>query len=86
MRTLKKRKKNKMDDYKWRTEYYHGNNSTTMDDYLEEHVDDDYEIMMVDGSYAEIKIDGVVYEAHASGDGDSFNHKIEFKEKEKAKC
>lgn len=66
-----------MSDYYWTTEYYHPNNSYTMEDYLTNHLYIDYDIIYVDGSYAEI-IDnnGTVYKLYAGGNGDSYNHKI----------
>lgn len=67
-----------METYYWKTENYHNDNNETMENYLENHIDEDIEILMVDGTYAEIKKNGNKYEVHASGNGDSFNHKIEF--------
>ena len=69
-----------MDDYFWSTDYYHASNTVTMNDYLEYYMDEDFELIFSDGSYAEIDVYGVVYEVHASGD--SFNHRIQFKKKE----
>ena len=68
-----------MDDYIYSTEYYHPNNTFTMDDYLNNYMPADYELLYVDGSYAEIAYQNEVYEVHAGGNGDSFNHKITFK-------
>jgi hypothetical protein len=67
-----------METYYWKTLDYHNDNGETLSDYLDYHLPDDAEILTVDFSYAEIKKDGVIYEVHASGDGDSYNHKIEF--------
>lgn len=35
--------------------------------------------MFCQDSYAEIVVNNVLYEVHASGNGDFFNHKVEFK-------
>ena len=58
------------------TEYYHPNNSFTMDDYLTNHLPEGAEIIHIDGSYAEILYEGKDYGVHAGGNGDSFNHVI----------
>ena len=69
-----------METYRWHTEYYHDTNSITMTDYLENHLPECFEIIFVDETYAEIqnKNTGQTFGVHASGDGDSFNHKVEF--------
>lgn len=69
-----------MENYYWKTEYYHADNTTTMLEYLDEHVDEDVKVLNMEGTYAEIMKDGVKYGVHASGNGDSFNHKITFEE------
>jgi hypothetical protein len=67
-------------NYYWSTDDSHSDNQETMADYLENHMPDDWKIEMEDGTYAEIAtVDGERYEVHASGNGDSNNHKIEFK-------
>ena len=66
-----------METIYWTTEYYHADNITTMCEYLEEI--NMLDITFVDGTYAEGKnAKGEKYAIHASGNGDSFNHKIEF--------
>ena len=72
-----------METYYWTTEEYHTDNNVTMSEYLEMQEDFTYEqhltIDHVDGTYAEgIDCKGNRWAIHASGDGDSFNHKIEF--------
>ena len=66
------------------TKEAHCNNTETMNDFLNCELGDDseFEVTFNDGTYSEIKdVDtGKYYEVHASGNGDSFNHKIEFKE------
>ena len=72
-----------MEDFKWKTNESHSNNSVTMDDFFNSHIEShcgtDYNIVYEDGSYAEIvNSKKEHYAIHASGDGDFFNHKIEF--------
>lgn len=64
--------------YRWHTEECHPDNIYTMLIFLDYHLPDDFEVVLFDGTYAEIKRNGFMYEVHASGDGDSFNHKVEF--------
>lgn len=66
--------------YQWSTEESHCDNSHTMCEFLDFHLTDYYCVNLVDGTYAEIydSNDGY-WEVHASGNGDSFNHKVEFK-------
>jgi len=64
--------------YYWTTEEYHPDNNFTMNDFLEM-LSEEIDVYLIDGTYAELRIDGRNYEVHASGNGDSFNHKIEFK-------
>ena len=69
-----------MNDHKWHTEESHANNSETMNDYLDIEMDPSWELIMIDGTYAEIMTDcGICYQVHASGDGDFNNHKVSFK-------
>ena len=51
-----------------------------MNDYLTNHLPENFEIIFEDGTYAEIqnKDNGQIWGVNASGDGDSFNHKVEF--------
>ena len=65
--------------YCWSTETPLATNSETMADYLEFEMDQSWEVLHVDGTYAEIMTDcGEHYAANASGCGDFFNHKVEF--------
>ena len=67
-----------MDDYCWKTDEPHSNNTETLADYLNNHMDSLWDIMFVDGSYAEvITIDGT-FAIHASGDGDFTHHRVRF--------
>lgn len=68
-----------MEDYTWETEESHADNIETMSDYLENHMDCSWEVIMVDGTYAEIETEtGDVYEVHASGNGSFFEHRVSF--------
>jgi len=69
-----------MEDYKWSTDYEHANNETTMDEYLSFHLDEEFDVIFQDGTYAEIKNlkTGAIWACHASGDGDFRHHKIRF--------
>lgn len=61
----------------WSTDEPLQTTSDTMSDYLE-HVNM-LDITLVDGSYAEgVSAAGLKYGIHASGNGDCFNHKVEF--------
>ena len=61
----------------WRTEEPHADNNETMGDYLENHNMLDVDI--VDGTYAEgVNCYGERFAIHASGNGDAFNHKVEY--------
>lgn len=66
-----------MDTIYWTTEEPHFDNNTTMCDYLE--TINMLDIVFVDGTYAEgMNAMGEKFAIHASGNGDSYNHKIEF--------
>lgn len=69
-----------MDNFYWRTDEPHDDNSTTMCDFLEDHCPEWLNVYLVDGTYAE-GIDGNKdrWEIHASGNGDHYNHMISFK-------
>ncbi|MGL4752501.1 MAG: hypothetical protein ACRCXB_08815 [Aeromonadaceae bacterium] len=58
----------------------HDSNAHTMSVFLEEFLPDEWYVSYVDGTYAEIqsKLSFKSFEVHASGNGDFFNHKIEF--------
>jgi cellobiose phosphorylase len=64
--------------FSWTTEYYHNDNSFTMTDFLENFLSDDVEIYLNDGSYAEIRIENKNYALDAKGNGDSYNHIVEW--------
>lgn len=66
----------------WSTDHVHHNNEQTLGEFLYTILPEEYTITFVDGTYAEITKEGTTetYGVHASGDGDSYNHKIEFEE------
>ena len=66
-----------METIYWTTDEPHADNITTMCDYLE--TINMLDITFIGGTYAEgVNVNGQKYAIHASGNGDSFNHKIEF--------
>jgi hypothetical protein len=60
-----------MQNFNWETEIPHVCNTETMSHYLENYLESDFNVIMQDGSYAEIQLlnDGKVYAVHASGNG-----------------
>lgn len=68
-----------MNDYTWGTSVPHSDNTETMSDYLNNHLPENWKVLIHDGSYAEVQDEsGSRWEVHASGDGDSFNHRVRF--------
>ena len=68
-----------MEDFHWSTQEPHFDNAQTMTEYLELHLANGFDPIFQDGSYAEIQNEnGTIYGVHASGNGDSFNHKVRF--------
>jgi len=72
-----------MEDYTWTTEEALSTNEATMNDFIENHMDkhcgEGYEVIFEDGTYAEIQNDkGVLYGVHASGNGDFCSHRVRF--------
>lgn len=68
-----------METYYWTTTEYHPDNIFTMEDYLNNHLPPGFTVTHNEGTYAEIQnLSGERYGVHASGNGDSFNHKVEF--------
>jgi cupin superfamily acireductone dioxygenase involved in methionine salvage len=65
--------------YTWKTEEELSTNSFVMADFIEYHLHEDWDVTYHDGTYAEVRSpDGDFYELHASGNGDFYNHKVEF--------
>lgn len=69
-----------METYYFKTEHSHANNTVTMSEFLEYHLESNFMIDFQDGSYAVIQdeLNGKRYGVSASGNGDFHNHKIEF--------
>jgi hypothetical protein len=69
-----------MEQFNWETEISHSNNTETMNDYLENHLDSSFLILEHDGSYAEIQCQNTdaIYAVHASGNGDFTHHSVRF--------
>ena len=64
--------------FSWTTDYYHNDNAYTMNDFIENHLPDDVDVYLEDGSYSEVRINGVNYALDAKGNGDSYNHIVEW--------
>lgn len=69
-----------MEDYIWSTPHAHPNNEFTMKVYLNEHLPDNFDLVMLDGTYAQIldKDTGEFWAIHSGGDGDFTHHRIRF--------
>lgn len=67
-----------METYYWKTEDYHHDNVITMMDYVLNHLPEEAEVVFDDGSYIEIVLESKKYGVCATGNGDSYNHKVEF--------
>lgn len=63
----------------WETDYFHNDNAFTMQDFIENHLPPEFEVILDDGSYTEV-LDGKgqKWALHASGDGDFVSHRIRF--------
>lgn len=63
-------------EYRWTTEYYHPDNTFTLNDYINNHMLEEFVILWQDGNIAEVRDTNTmeVWMIHATGDGDSFNH------------
>ena len=69
-----------MQTFYWQTDEPHSCNEVTMQDFLDNHLESKFEVLEHDGSYAEI-LDtetNETFAAYACGNGDFYNHKIEF--------
>lgn len=62
----------------WETFKEHANNMETMQEYLENYLPTNCEIIEQDGTYAEVIQSGIKIGIHASGNGDFYSHKVEF--------
>lgn len=65
-----------LQDYHWSTDYFHPDNTFTMQDFLDNHLPDKFIVVERDESYAEIEnvVNGLIYAVDAKGNGDSYNH------------
>jgi hypothetical protein len=67
-----------VDNYYWTTEQPHGNNATTMCDFIENH-NSWLQISFVDGSYAEgTDSNDALWAIHAGGNGNFNDHFVRF--------
>lgn len=64
--------------YYWNTTHYHPDNSFTMNEFIEDHLQDDADVYLQDGSYAEVRVNSVNYSLNAKGSGDCYNHIVEW--------
>jgi len=72
-----------METHYWNTEESIEDNIDTMTDFLDYELSllcDKHECIWNDGTQSEVKIDGKLYICDASGNGDTFHHKVEFTE------
>jgi len=62
----------------WETDYYHHDNAFTMQDFLNNHLPADFEVIFEDGSYAEVQqhATDAIFSLHAKGNGDSYHHVV----------
>ena len=67
-----------MENFNWETEQSHSNNTETMSDYLENHLSDDFHVVIQEGSYAEIQSvhTAQIYAVYARGNGDFKHHSV----------
>lgn len=69
-----------MKTFYWMTEDECFDNEDRLDDFLLNCLDQKFEIISINRSYAEIKdtTTGEMYGCNASGNGDFYSHKVEF--------
>ena len=72
-----------MEDYTWSTDNSLANNEQNMidfiDNHMEKHCGEDYEVVFEDGTYTEIQNEsGELYAVRAMGNGDFKNHRVTF--------
>lgn len=60
--------------YNWQTDYCLFTNTDSMDDFLENELPDDYEVIERDRNQCIVDMDGDKYEITAYGDGDFSHH------------
>ena len=66
--------------YSWTTENYHHDNNYTLNDYIENHMGNEFTLLWQTDNYAEVRDNDTkqVYGITAYGRGDSFNHEVKF--------
>lgn len=62
--------------YRWQTEYPLSTNTDSMNDFVENHLPDDCEIIEIDTNQIIVDMDGDKYEITAYGCGDFCNHEV----------
>ena len=64
----------------WKTDYYHHDNAFTMQDFIENHLPTEFEVILDDGSYAEVQqhATDAIFSLDAKGNGDSFHHVVDW--------
>jgi len=62
----------------WGTDYYHHDNAFTMQDFLNNHLPADFDVIFEDGSYAEVQqhATDAIFSLDAKGNGDSYHHVV----------
>lgn len=62
----------------WATDYYHHDNAFTMQDFLNNHLPSDFEVIFEDGSYSEVQnqVTDAVFSLDAKGNGSSYHHVV----------
>jgi len=68
-----------LDPCYWESENEHYDNNETMCEFIDVHLDRlGLELIDHDGSYAKVKKGGQEFRAQARGNGDCYNHVVEF--------
>lgn len=69
-----------MEDYYWSTKESHFDNYETLNDYLDNHLPSDFNVLVLNTLYCEIlnTKTNEVFQVNAMGNGDSNNHKVTF--------
>ena len=62
----------------WETDYFHNDNAFTMQDFIENHLPTEFEVILDDGSYAEVQqhATDAIFSLDAKGNGDSYHHVV----------
>lgn len=68
-----------MKNYYWKTEDPHFCNNQTMSDWIDNHMPNSWDIDLIDGTVAFVTDENDQdWQVHASGNGDSYRHMVEF--------